>query len=104
MSALATPWTVAHQAPLSMGFSGKNAGVGCRALLQGIFSTLGSNPGLLHCKRILHQLSYPGSPIKHRVTIIIPLILVGIKTGKSIETENRLGGCLVLGVGDGDDC
>ena len=28
-----------HQAPLSMGFPGKNTGVGCHALLQGIFST-----------------------------------------------------------------
>ena len=29
----ATPWPVAHQAPLSMGFPSKNTGVGCRALL-----------------------------------------------------------------------
>ena len=33
----ATPWTVAHQAPLSMDFPGKNNGVGCHFLLQGIF-------------------------------------------------------------------
>ena len=39
-------WTVARQAPLSMGFSGKNTGVGCRALLQRIFPTRGSNSGL----------------------------------------------------------
>ena len=38
--------------------SGKNTGVGCLALLQGIFPTHGSNPGLLHCRRILYQLSY----------------------------------------------
>ena len=31
---LATPWTAAYQAPLSMGFSGKNTGVGCHFLLQ----------------------------------------------------------------------
>ena len=43
---LATPWTVACQAPLSMGFSGKNTGVGCHFLFQGIFPTQGSNPGL----------------------------------------------------------
>ena len=35
--------TVARQAPLSMGFSSKNTGVGCRFLLQGIFLTQGSN-------------------------------------------------------------
>ena len=45
---LATPWTVAHQALLSMEFSGKNAGVGCHFLFQGIFPTQGSNPSFLH--------------------------------------------------------
>ena len=33
----ATLWTVTCQAPLSREFSGKNTGVGCHALLQGIF-------------------------------------------------------------------
>ena len=41
---------------------GKNAGVGCHALLQGIFPTQGSNPGLPHCRQILYHLSYQGSP------------------------------------------
>ena len=41
---------------------GKNTGVGCRAFLQRIFPTQGSNPGLLHCRWILYQLSHPGSP------------------------------------------
>ena len=38
----------------------KNTGVGCHALLQGIFPTQGSNPGLPHCGRILYLLSYQG--------------------------------------------
>ena len=42
---------------------GKNTGVGCHALLQGIFSTQGSNPGFPHCRRILYQLNHQGSPI-----------------------------------------
>ena len=42
---------------------GKNTGVGCRFLLQGIFLTQGSNPGLLHCRQILHRLSHQGSPL-----------------------------------------
>ena len=42
-----TPWTVAHQAPLSMDSPGKDTGVGCHALLQGIFLTQGSTPCLL---------------------------------------------------------
>ena len=40
---------------------GQNTGVGSRSLLQSIFSIQGSNPGLLHCRQILYQLS-PGKP------------------------------------------
>ena len=38
--------------------SGKNTGVDCHFLLQGIFPTQELNPGLLHCRQILYQLSY----------------------------------------------
>ena len=41
---------------------GKNTGVDCHALLQGIFPLQESNPGLLHCKQILYYLSHQGSP------------------------------------------
>ena len=41
---------------------GKNTGVGGRALLQGIFPTQGSNPGLPYCRQILYYLSHQGSP------------------------------------------
>ena len=65
---LATLWIVAHQASLSMEFPRqeyKSTGVGCHALLQGIFPTLGLNRRLL-C--LLHwladsvPLSHLGSP------------------------------------------
>ena len=42
---------------------GKNTGVGCCALLQEIFQTQGSNPGLLHCRWILCHLSHQGCPL-----------------------------------------
>ena len=41
---------------------GQNTGVGRLSLLQGIFPTQGSNPGLPHCRRILYQLRHQGSP------------------------------------------
>ena len=41
---------------------GQDTGVGSLSLLQGIFPTQGSNPGLLHCRQILYQLSHKGSP------------------------------------------
>ena len=40
---------------------GRNTGVGCHALLQGIFPTQGSNPDLPHCRQILYHLSHQRS-------------------------------------------
>ena len=52
-------------------FSGKNTGVGWHSLLQGIFPTQGSNPGLLHCRRILNLLRHQGSPYDEKVELNI---------------------------------
>ena len=41
---------------------GQNTGVGSLSLLQGIFPTQGSNPGVPHCSQILYQLNHRGSP------------------------------------------
>ena len=41
---------------------GKNTEVGSHSLLQGIFPTQGSNPGLLHCMWVLYRLSHQESP------------------------------------------
>ena len=46
---------------------GKNTGVGCHTLLQGIFPIQGSNLGLLHYKQILYHLSH-GRKVKVLVT------------------------------------
>ena len=73
----ATLWTVACQAPL-WDSPGKNTGVGCYALLQGIFLTQGSNSCLLcllHCRQIPYLLSRQGSPHdnKHIINTFIYL-------------------------------
>ena len=54
---------------------GKNTGVGCHALLHGIFPIQGSNPGLpnCHCQRIswiLYHLSHQGSPLGTRASYL----------------------------------
>ena len=46
----------------SMEFSRPEYWSGSLSLLQGIFPTQGSNPGLPHCRWILYQLSHKGSP------------------------------------------
>ena len=63
-----TPWTLACQAPLPMGFSRQNTRVGCHALLQGIFLTQASNLGLLHRRWFLYHLSHQGSPIRLHIS------------------------------------
>ena len=46
---------------------GKNTGVGYHRLLQGIFTTQGLNPGLLHCRESLYRLNHQGGPSAHEV-------------------------------------
>ena len=48
---------------------GQNTGGGSLSFLQGIFPTQGLNPGLLHCRQILYQLSHQWSlpPVKRNV-------------------------------------
>ena len=43
---------------------GQNTGVGSLSLPQGILPTQGSNPGLLHCRQMIYQLSNKRSPRK----------------------------------------
>ena len=51
---------------------GKNTGVGCHSLLQGIFLTHRSNLSLPRCRQILHHLSHHGSPINtHTYTNVV---------------------------------
>ena len=54
----ASPRIAARQAPLSWDCPSKSTGVGCQGLLQWIFLTQVSNPGLLHCRRVLYRLRY----------------------------------------------
>ena len=51
---LATPWTVAHQAPLSMGFSRPEYWSGLSFPTTGDLPNPGVEPGLLHCRQILY--------------------------------------------------
>ena len=59
---------------------GKNSGIGCHALLQGIFSTQELNPGLPHCRQILYQLNYQGSStVLHAVTLLENMVTEDVK-------------------------
>ena len=53
-------------------FAGKNTGVGCHFLLQGIFPTQGLNLGLHHCRQIPYCLSHQGSSKKMWTSILHP--------------------------------
>ena len=55
-----TPWLTRLLHPWN--FPGKSTGVGCHFLLQGIFPTQASNPGLPHCRQTLYHLSHQRRP------------------------------------------
>ena len=71
---IVTPWTVAHQAPLSLGIL--QAGVGCHALLQGIFPTQGSDLGLQHCRWIHYHLRHWGRQTCSNTFLFFPLFFI----------------------------
>ena len=56
-------WTVAGQPPLSMEFSRQEYWSGFYSLIKGIFTTQGSNLGLLNCRQFFYHLSHQGSPM-----------------------------------------
>ena len=69
---------------------GKNTGVCCHALLQGIFPTQGSNPSLPHCGQILYRLSHQGSPR------ILEWVAYPFSRGSS-QPRNRTGVSCIVG-------
>ena len=68
----ANPWTAAHQAPLSTGFSSQEYWSGLPFPSPGDLPGPGIEPGLHHCRQILYHLSHQGSPL--RFPIIWPLL------------------------------
>ena len=85
---LATLCMVARQAPLSMGFSSKNTGVGCHTLLQGIFPTQGSNRHHLclpHWQAGSLPLEPPGKLCPHLLEYWASLMAQSVKTPPAMK-------------------
>ena len=61
-----TPWTTAHQFPLSTGFSRQEYWSELPCPPQGDLPTQGSNPSLPHCRQTLYHMSHQGSPAPAR--------------------------------------
>ena len=71
-------------------FPGKNTGVCCHALLQGIFLTQGLNSDLLHCRQILYQLSY--NDILHIYAYNIYIYISAIKKNVTLPVWHNTEG------------
>ena len=69
---------------------GQNTGVGSLSLLQRIFPTQGSNPGLPHCRRVLYQLSHKRNPR------ILEWVAYPFSRGSS-QPKNRTGVSCIAG-------
>ena len=63
---------------------GKNTGMGCHALLQGIFPVQGANLHLLHCGWFLYDLHHQGSPMSREIAPAI-----GCATGQWFVCHHR---------------
>ena len=75
LSDSATLCTLVLQASLSMEFPRQKYWVCYHFLLQGIFLTQGSNPGLLHCRQILYCLSLFINIVINKLNIIIIIFI-----------------------------
>ena len=82
-----TPRTAARPVPLSMGFSSKNTGVSCLALLQGVSPTQGSSPHLLHWQVGSLPLMPPGKPQLRKLLIILNFSRQYSQGKKSYKTQ-----------------
>ena len=81
----ATPWAVACTRLLHpWDFLDKSTGVGCHFLLQGIFPTQGSNPGLLHCRQI--TLLTKICVVK---AMVFPVVMCGCESWITRKVERR---------------
>ena len=73
---------------------GRNTGVGCHALLQGIFPTQGSNPGLPHCRQILYHQSHVAGLIFHpKFTLPLNLEIKSWVRGSEGKNDFKLQTC-----------
>ena len=73
-------------------YPGQNTGVGSLSLLQGIFPTLGSNPGLPHCRQIVYQLSQGRTGGQYNISRIknwIYNLIKHLKNVFSFKAENK---------------
>ena len=80
---------------------GKNTGVGCHFLLQGIFPTQGSNPGLPHCRQILYSLSHQSPhPKPHPPLYPQPSIQNGTGSSSNLGNTTTMKQAFILNFGN----
>ena len=84
-----TPWTVAHQALLSMGFCRQEYWVGCHFLLQGIFWTQGLNPRLLYWQA-------DSLPLRHLGSILLWYYTQNLKSGSFLKVNQNVESEIIL--------
>ena len=69
---------------------GKNTRVGCHTLLQGIFPTQESDPGIWHCRRILYFLSHQRSPLSDLLEFKLDIKDEHIQRRKIMEMRREI--------------
>ena len=87
---LATPWTVAHQAPLSVGFSRQDYWSGLPCPSPGDLPYPVIEPGSPHCRQILYHLSYQASPVHLNKSYFIICLKSVVKALQKLPSAQNL--------------
>ena len=81
-------------------FPGQNTGVGCHFLLQRIFPTQGSNPGLPHCRQTLYHLSHKINFQKWWDLNLLNVLMLKFSSAFEIKVKkfNKLSNIVSMGI------
>ena len=95
-NSFATPWTIAHQAPLSMEFPRQEYWSGISSPSPGIFTIQGSNPRLLHWEDSLPLSHRVGMPYFQASSSTFWTQLSTLKQNRSLQSQNHCSVCVCV--------
>ena len=101
---LATPWTVAHQAPLSMELSRQEYWSGLSCPIPRDLPDPGIKSGLLYCRQIHYCLNHQGSPSPNILELKDTVYLNNFKANENVFSFPKMWNQLILIINTPTNC